>query len=244
MKAYTLIKTLLFIIFISNSAFSGELITENFGSNSELVIYKPVFEGRSVTPDDDIPSIWDLIPRSGDEAKGDKPPRVRGNGGQPYGCVTGDTLIELSNGEQTYIKNLSAGDLLKNQFDDVVGAYYTLKGPEKSSMFMLKTESGKKIVATKGHPFYGRNGLKRADSFKKGSEILTIDGFEKLEVVKKVSFSGDVYNLAVAPKDLLLDKDLEKRDPFLALRSNEHTVILNGIISGDIILQRLLETNE
>lgn len=241
MKAYSLISALLISLFFPTIIHSNESFVDNIGLNPGLVIYSPDFEGISITPEGDIPSIWDLIPTNGDEAKGEKPPRVRGNGGQPYGCVTGDTLIELSDGTRTFIKNLGQGDFVKNQFNETVGAYYTLKGPEKSSMFLLRTDSGKKIVATKGHPFYSRKGLSRADSFKKGVEILTVDGFEKLAVVKKVLFSGNVYNLAVSPKEMVLDKELEGRDPFLALRSDEHTVILNGIISGDIILQRLIE---
>lgn len=226
-----------FLLFLSVASLASE-VGLSLDSSMNQREYKPIFEGRSIIPPDEIPTIWDIL--KPDDVQKEKIPRYRGGGGQPYGCVTGDTRIVLENGEEAYMKDVSRGDIFLNQFGDRVAAYYTLRGPEKHSMIKISTVFGKSIVATKGHPFYSREGLSRADEFEKDGEILTKDGYERVLKTEKLSFSGDVYNLALSPVNLVADRTLEKRDPFLNLTSAEHTVILNGFISGDIILQNLI----
>lgn len=199
---------------------------------NELANYQGVISQRS---------IWDIIGDSGGiyEAE-DRPPRVRGNGGQPHGCVTGDTLIALANGKYIEIRNIKKGDILRNAINGAVATYFAVAGKAKRELIELRTEGGKRIKATIGHPFYSKKGIARTDSFSKGNEILTVDGFERVESVRKIQFEGKVYNLAVSSPELSLVRDLELRDPFLGLNSKGHTMILNGFISGDIILQTLI----
>lgn len=167
-------------------------------------------------------------------------PRVRGNGGQAHGCVTADTLITLSNGNEVTISSLKAGDIVLNNNNQEVQVFYTLEGLEAKQMYNIETESGKKIKATEGHPFYSNEGLVVSKNIKAGSDILTIDGLEKVVRVSKFDFNGLVYNLATSNIENNMDSRLELSDPFLGLSSKEHTVILNGFISGDIIIQRLM----
>lgn len=187
------------------------------------------------------PSVWDLIGDNvGIYSADDRPPRVRGNGGQPHGCVTGDTLITLADGNKVPIKIVNAGDLVLNQLQKSVAAKYIVTGKAKKSLVKITTESGRYIRATLGHPFYDREGISRADSFKDGDDILTVEGFEAITSVEIISYRGNVYNLAVTRPELFFTKNLEKSDPFLGLTSGEHTVFLNGFISGDMVLQTLL----
>lgn len=187
------------------------------------------------------PNIWDLIGDVGGIYSADnRPPRVRGNGGQPHGCVTEDTLITLADGNKVPIKTLLAGDLVLNQFQNSVASKYIVTGKAKKSLVKITTESGRSIKATLGHPFFDREGISRADSFKDGDDILTVKGFEAVISVEIISYKGNVYNLAVTKPDLFFIENLEKRDPFLGLTSSEHTVLLNGFVSGDIVLQTLI----
>ena len=167
-------------------------------------------------------------------------PRVRGNGGQAYGCVTADTLITLANGKEITISSLKSGDIVVNRNLDKVQVFYTLKGPENKQMYSIETESGKKIKATEGHPFYSSVGLVATKNLKIGNEVLTVNGFEKIVNLSTFDFNGEVYNLAAANIENAMDVNLESSDPFLGLTSNEHSVILNGFITGDVIIQRLL----
>ena len=167
-------------------------------------------------------------------------PRVRGNGGQPYGCVTADTLIELESGEEIEIQMLSNDNNVVTSNGSVAGVLYAISGVENKKMIKLVTKSGRTIVATIGHPFYDKDGFKRTDMFKVGEMIATVDGLEELVEISDFEYNGIVYNLANFNRES--DKEnLEKRDPFLGLTSIEHTVRLNGFISGDIIIQTLLE---
>lgn len=167
-------------------------------------------------------------------------PRVRGNGGQAHGCVTGDTLITLSGGKEIAISTLKAGDLVVNRNHNEIQVFYTLEGAENKQMYRLETDSGKKISATEGHPFYSIQGLVRAKSLKVGSDVLTVDGFEKIVKVSAFDFDGMVYNLAVSNTADSTEENLESKDPFLGLNAYEHSVVLNGFITGDVIIQRLL----
>lgn len=167
-------------------------------------------------------------------------PRVRGNGGQAHGCVTADTLITLSNGKEIAISLLKEGDIVLNKNLAEVQVFYTLVGPENKQMYNIETESGKKIKATEGHPFYSNYGAVTAKNLKVGGNVLTVDGLEKIVSVTIFDFNGMVYNLAASNVESLMAAGLESSDPFLGLTSSEHTVVLNGFITGDIIIQRLM----
>ena len=69
---------------------------------------------------------------------------------------------------------------------------------------------------------------------------MTIDGFEKITKITNFTYAGYVYNLAVANINDAFNTNLESEDPFLGLTSKEHTIILNGFVSGDVIMQRLI----
>lgn len=170
----------------------------------------------------------------------DGPQRVRGNGGQAYGCVTGATMITLSSGKQMRIDLLDASHSVLNSLKEEANILYTLAGPEKLPMYRIKTVSGKMIEATDGHPFYSKEGVLAAKKFTNSEEILTVDGFEKIESIEKFLYSGLVYNMALINVNYDKNQNIERIDPFLGLTSQEHTVILNDFISGDILIQRLI----
>lgn len=168
------------------------------------------------------------------------PNRVRGNGGQAYGCVTANTMVTLATGEKIRIDSLSTEHSVLNQLSEEVNVLYTLAGPEKIAMYKIETVSGKTIEATEGHPFYSKNGVLAAKKFKANDKILTVDGLEAITSIKLFNYDGLVYNMALVSLEYANNLSVERIDPFLGLRSQEHTVILNGFISGDIIIQRLI----
>ena len=78
----------------------------------------------------------------------------------------------------------------------------------------------------------------------------TIDGNEEVTQVKEVSYNDYVYNLYLSNNDVLAEnyksygsawrKVAINKDPFLNLKSMDHTFYVNGIASGDLLIQKAM----
>ena len=92
-------------------------------------------------------------------------------------CLTGDSLVTLTNGKQIPIKDMNIG----NQIVMSLGKDYKLKSTKKTNFYKrkvknllkLKLRSGKEIKLTPEHPLLTINGWTPAKSLKKGFRIAT-----------------------------------------------------------------------
>ncbi|RZA26378.1 MAG: hypothetical protein EOP10_03830 [Proteobacteria bacterium] len=148
------------------------------------------------------------------------------------GCVTEDTLITLGDGKSTKrIDQLEPTDTVWNPL--LKKAYPIRKvtqGPEKVPMIELKLGQ-KTIKATGNHPFISKKGNVAAFRLHAGDEILLGDDeWVKIDDVTAIA-AGEtppvVWNLEVEAPDYDLDA---------------HRIVANGIATGDLVIQRLLET--
>jgi intein/homing endonuclease len=162
------------------------------------------------------------------------------------GCVTSDTLITIDDGSAVQIDRMRANQMVLSAGDEKVVVTYVTAGPEKELMYKITTRSGKSITATKGHPFYGTQGLKLASEFSVGDDIVTAQGLEKVFSIETVSYVGKVFNLIVGSTNLIATAfqsswaEVRRLDPLFGLPVRKHTVVLNGFVSGDLSLQLLI----
>jgi len=151
----------------------------------------------------------------------------RGSGG----CFAADTMIRGGDGFDRPIRLLRRGDKV---WDPVAGRAVIVReviaGPELEPLFTIGY-GGQTVEVTKGHPFLGRFGLISAASLKLGDEIQTGPGkWQRIEVaVKNQALPHDeVWNVVASAAD----------------GSQAHTLLANGIVTGDLELQRELAKRE
>ena len=162
----------------------------------------------------------------------DRDGTVRDTGRGERGCVLGSTEVYLENGQKVRIDSLKGDDKLE---DRVI--YQRVSGFEKNKVIRIETELGKSIVSTQNHPFYREGLLYKASEFKKGDFIETSDGEERITQISSFFTNEKVYNVILAHPDV----DDLRAYPFAGLEAKDHKLILNGFVSGDLIIQRVLE---
>lgn len=148
------------------------------------------------------------------------------------GCLTGDTLITLGDGvSEKRIDELTEFDSVYNPIKK--RAYPLRKmtfGPEKKPLIRLYWADSF-INATSNHPFISETGVVTAASLKAGDRIAVSDGsWQTLDEVTTIAPEGElpiVWNLEIEAPDE--DKDA-------------HFIIANGINTGDLVIQRDLES--
>jgi hypothetical protein len=133
-----------------------------------------------------------------------------------------------------------------------------VRGPENKSLYHIQTNKNKEVFATEGHPFVSiNNRILISKELKVGTVLQTLDG---PEIVTKVSQSIKgkiVYNLILSSDESLDIISKEKIDatkmgftsieyqrrfdPFLGLTSYQHSYYVNGIASGDLLIQHSIE---
>ncbi|RZA26564.1 MAG: hypothetical protein EOP10_03195 [Proteobacteria bacterium] len=148
------------------------------------------------------------------------------------GCVTEDTMITLGDGKSTKrIDQLEPTDTVWNPLlRKAFPIRKVTQGPEKVPMIELKL-GGKTIKATGNHPFISKKGNVAAFRLHAGDQILLGDDeWVKIDDVTAIA-AGEtppvVWNLEVEAPDYDLDA---------------HRIVANGIATGDLVIQRLLET--
>ena len=162
-----------------------------------------------------------------------------------YGCVTADTLLSIGSDATIRISDVRPNQYLINASNKRVIAASVTAGPETNAMFKITTITGKTITATKGHPFYNSNGVRLAGEFEIGEGILTVSGMEEVVDVQLANYKGNVWNLMVAHPTLANNEGknvwpaLKRLNPLLGLGVSDHTVVLNGFVSGDLLIQNL-----
>jgi len=174
----------------------------------------------------------------------DRDGTVRDTGRDRRGCVVGSTKVYLENGKKVEISKVKSTDRLtfiENDSDPVVLS--RVSGLEHKKIVKISTETGKSIVATENHPFYKDGFLNKASEFKVSEMIDTIDGKEIITSIERFNTKEKVFNVILGSRsafnsELELESYLRKY-PFQELPALGHRLVLNGFISGDLIIQKV-----
>lgn len=109
-------------------------------------------------------------------------------------CFAAGTEVPMEDGVMT-IENISAGMKTWDRNDEAQEIYDTLE-PVIQETYTVITDTGRSVTTTMTQPFDTKIGWVELRSLKKGSEILTADGFEAID---KIIPAGKqlVYDLKV-----------------------------------------------
>ncbi len=180
------------------------------------------------------------------------------NGGRWGGCVVEGTMVTLKNGIQKPIEKIQEHDRVLTNTREDFSPLLRIRGPENVPLFSILTTSGKSVVATEGHPFIIENGLTLVSKeLRVGMVLQTIDGPEAVTAISPVPAGKMVYNIIVASDESLLKMhaneseasktglstvEYQRRlDPFLGLSAVQHSYYINGIASGDLVIQQAIK---
>ena len=171
----------------------------------------------------------------------DRDGTIRDTGRDRRGCVLGDSKISLENGRTISIKDLKAYHIPMNPNGVQKRVVYErVSGFEEKNLLKITTTNGKSITATNNHPFYQNSIIVKADEFRVGDRIETIDGPEEIESILSFNSKSKVYNIVLAPKSSLNDQSFLRKHPFANLEAKEHQFVVNGFISGDLLIQQVV----
>lgn len=146
------------------------------------------------------------------------------------GCFDPATRILMADHSQRRIDEIKAGDLVRNPITgQETPVVRTTIGPEAGKGLFLVGVAGKAVKVTSNHPFMTANGLRMAKDLQKTDRILAADkSFRKIETIEKLTETAGqiVVNIALATGKF---------------SAEEHMVLADGVVSGDLFLQERLE---
>lgn len=178
------------------------------------------------------------------------------NGGRWGGCVVEGTMITLADKTQKPIEQLDGKDLVLSTTGEKFRVIARIKGDETKPAYTITTKDGYSVTATDGHPFFGPEGLVlKASELKVGMGIRVQGGADTISDIRVSDTKSQVYNLVLASEKVIKSQPesgttralgfdafnaAKRRDPFFGLNSKEHSMYVNGIASGDLVIQQLI----
>ncbi|MBC7659262.1 MAG: hypothetical protein H7249_06095 [Chitinophagaceae bacterium] len=143
------------------------------------------------------------------------------------GCFDSQTQIQMANGTLKAISDIRADDVVWNPKTQTAHRVTeVIAGPEAPDMFEIQSGS-RTVLVTQFHPFLTDRGLIIATELRQGD--ILIDGQSTSRVVSIVTKEADKNNLPVV-WNLVLEGE----------SNDDHYVNANGIMTGDLYLQRLI----
>ncbi len=145
------------------------------------------------------------------------------------GCFEASTRIRMADGTEKFIIDIHKGDEVWNpKTGRGQGVRYMTIGTEYDGM--MRVGIGKRMVeVTPTHPFLTRKGWVQAKTLRIGMQVWDWDGaFRRLDLVEP--FRGHVLPTVV---NLVLEGEERSFD--------EHFVLANGLVTGDLSVQRAAE---
>lgn len=141
-----------------------------------------------------------------------------------WGCVAEDTQILMANGTTKRADGITAGDEVidKDGKTDIITA---VTSGTSQTMYHLRLESGKELVATNDHPIYTDQGLTAVIDLNTDSNVLVAGSTDKYEDVIYCyphEYTGKVYSFEL---------------------QNGNTLCTNGIITGSYTEQGKVADN-
>lgn len=148
------------------------------------------------------------------------PPNVRTDG-----CFVKGTQIALGKDSAVAIEKLNAGQSVMLADGRYAKITRIVAGPEHKPVVGFETSSGAKLTVTAEHPLMTKTGMKLAKDISIGDELRTADG--KHVTIKAIGtrmYKDKVYNFELAGTGAEAD----------------HSVIANGLVSGELYLQNIM----
>lgn len=145
------------------------------------------------------------------------------------GCFAQNTKLKMFDGTDRVIALINVGDVILNPVTKLGQKVAEVrKGKEAKAMFELAF-GGTTVTVTETHPMAVKGGIKMAKDVTTSDYLFDANGIiHKVSVAKK---------LPVNPDQIVLNIRLESKssDPM------QHMVLADGIVSGDLFLQRKME---
>jgi hypothetical protein len=140
------------------------------------------------------------------------------------GCFAKGTLIRMADGTEREISSLRRGDLVWNPITNRAAAVKRMTvGPEIKPMLRV-TVNGKTVDVTDGHPFMTSAGWKKTLELRVGDLVVSASGdlqpVDALVALPVGNEPPDVFNFA-------LEGD----------GADDHFVLANGVVTGDLFMQ-------
>jgi hypothetical protein len=139
------------------------------------------------------------------------------------GCFVKGTEIKTGKTTSLDVELLRAGDevlLANGQYTRVTDV---VKGPEEKPVLEFTLSNKKKVTVTETHPMLTQRGLLQAKDVSAGDQFKSQNQWISVESVKTKKYKDDVYNIVLFG------------DSF-----DQHLLISNDIVTGDLFLQRKL----
>lgn len=130
-----------------------------------------------------------------------------------WGCVAEDTQILMADGSVKRADRIAVGDKIRDKDGNIDTITKIISGTSQT-MYHLKLESGKELLATDDHPVYTRQGLDAIINLNTNSDLLIAGGkgeYEDVIYCYPIEYRGKIYSF-----------ELEKGD----------TLCTNGIVTG------------
>ena len=137
-----------------------------------------------------------------------------------WGCVAAGTSILMADGEQRPVEQVGAGEAVMTAggLSKVTSVF---RGQEKE-LVHLKTQNGKELLLTQGHPVRCARGVLPASELNASDIITTVDGVSPIAWLFRTHGDYTVYSLALDPPAMLYCNGVEAGD-FDAQNSIRHS---------------------
>jgi hypothetical protein len=146
-------------------------------------------------------------------------------------CLAEKTLVNMADGSKKVIEDILAGDKVQiNDKGNIAVVEWTNLGAHKGAMFVIETESGKKIVTSHNHVFFTEEDAMPVSELKVGDILQTISGNEKIKLIESSEYNGLVCNIAT----------VRYQDPHNS-KSIVGAFYANDFLVGDINAQRVIK---
>lgn len=148
-----------------------------------------------------------------------------------YGCLGKDTDILMRDGSVQKISKIAIGDWVRSQDDKELRVEDVIRGSEKEyCTITLLGEEKHTIKASLGHPFCTDKGILLAKELSVDCQLITPEGFAKVQNISHESEPLEVFNL-----------HLSCDDSGKYLTNENRTMYANNVLVGDSVMQRIHE---
>ena len=147
-----------------------------------------------------------------------------------WGCVAEGTLVTLADGSMTPIERLKGhnGALVLSRDGSTRAVEDVTQGTEPEPMFVIADDRGDSLKLTQSHPVFTQRGVLAAHDLKIGDVVTTAHGEAHITAVRQELSNGLVYNLRLGGET--------------DAAAGQTAMFANGILVGDVSLQRLMDT--
>ncbi len=139
------------------------------------------------------------------------------------GCFVKGTEIKTGETTSLDVELIRAGDEILLANGKYTRVTEVVKGPEEKPVLEFTLSNKKKVTVTETHPMLTQRGLLQAKEVSPGDQFKTQNQWIAVESVKAKKYKDQVYNI------VLFGDSFE-----------QHLLISNDIVTGDLFLQRKL----